>query len=142
MPPSETFDDFKSKQPGFVANWTETNTGSAGSTATATKAASANNTHFLCGLIVACKETTSSSNPPTVTCNVKDGTTPGTGISFGFTAGSNDDYDTNGGPVVINFGAPIQFTEGNAITVELTGASMQQTSSVSFWGFTSSIRVN
>ena len=140
MSPTKSLHDFQSGSPGVIAEWTEANTGSAGGTATATKAAATGETHFLCGLIVACKESTTTANPPTVTCNVKDGTSPGTIISFGFTGGSTDDYDTNGGPVVINFGAPIQFTEGQAITVELTGATMYETSSVSFWGFTSNYR--
>ena len=120
----------------FVSTWTETNTGSAGGTATATHSGETGKSHYLCGLIVSSKETTTASNPPTVTCNVKDGSTPGTIISFGFTAASTDDYDVSGGPQAINFTNPIMITAGQDLTVELTGASMQATSSVSFWGFT------
>ena len=118
----------------FVSTWTETNTGSAGGTATATHSGETGVSHYLCGLIVSCKETTASSTPITVTCNVKDDSTAI--ISFGFTSASTDDYDTNGNPAAINFTNPIKITVGEDLTVELTGAAMTTTSSVSFWGFT------
>ena len=118
----------------FVSTWTETNTGSAGGTATATHSGETGVSHYLCGLIVSSKETTTSSNPPLLTCNVKDDSS--TIISFNLVATSADDYDTTGGPQAINFTNPIMITAGNDLTVELTGASMYETSSVNFWGFT------
>lgn len=119
----------------FVATWTEKDD-ETGDTASATKAAEAGKSHYLCGIMAGCSDY-GSAQPDSLVCTVKDGTSPGAIIKFPFTSAGTDDYDPTGGPVAINFTNPIQFTEGQAITVEVTGAVTNNVAYVNFWGFTS-----
>ena len=133
------------------ATWTETASATGGSTVTASHAAEAGKTHYLCGLIVSC-DMGQAQPPETVEVQVRDGPVFG-GIDimeFRFTSGSQKlDTTSNatyasptGGPVVINFAHPIRITEGNLVNCS---ADPQDTTdavetNVTIWGFTATDR--
>ena len=119
-----------------ASTWTETASAS-NATATASHAAVVGKSHFLCGVLVSCKDY-SSVQPVTLTVTVKDDTTAI--LQMAATSSGHDDYDPTGNPVVLNFASPIQITEGKAVSVEVAGATMYETSYANIWGFTSATR--
>ena len=133
------------------ATWTETASATGADTCTASHAAEAGKTHYLCGLIVSC-DMGQAQPPETVEVKVRDGPVFGGTdiIEFRFTSGSQK-LDTTtyatyasptGGPVVINFAHPIRITEGNLVkcSVDPQDTTVAVESNVTIWGFTATDR--
>lgn len=138
--PSETLHDFKSKTPGFVSEWTETTGPTAGSPLSVTKAASANNSHFITGIIVTSFVADGGAQDDLV-IELKDGTTVLLKFNMlSLVQGAGED-DT-GAAVNLNFPSPIQITEGAAASVVMTGQTGYASGCINIIGFTSSVRVS
>ena len=134
--PSETLHDFKSKTPGFVTEWTVTDTSDDNDDeVTCTKTAEAGKTHFV-----------------TFVCTSTDDTSTAAGGSIRATlSGSSSgtklimwpsEADGGGAPAYLNFAAPIQFSENENVVFssDMDGSTDQVTFTVG--GFTSSVRVS
>ena len=129
--------------PQSVATWTVTATGSGASTITATKAAEADKTHFLCGFCVSTDFLTSY-DPETSRVLIKDGTDIIFQTSIGASAHrAQTNIHANGpGPVIVNFSTPIQITEGALVSISVNpSGSNSAGTDANIWGFTNDTRI-
>ena len=138
--------------PQYVSTWTETASATGADTCTASHAAEAGKTHYLCGLIASC-DMGHAQPPETVEVQVRDGPLFGGTdiIEFRFTSGSQKlDTTTNetyasptGSPLVINIAQPIMITEGNLVncSVDPQDTTDAVESNVTIWGFTNETRI-
>ena len=112
----------------FISTWTETATASS-ATATATHAAESNKSHYITGF--AGTGWNSMTAAGTITILIKDDTT----TIMTFYSQNGPSADGNG--ITHSFSSPIQVTEGNPCSVEVTDDSSGDSVAANLWGFTS-----
>ena len=138
MAPTRTIHDFKTGSPGFITEWTETTGPTAGSPLSLTKAASADNSHFITGIIVTSFVADGGAQDDLV-IELKEGTEVLLKFNMlSLVQGAGED-DT-GAAVNLSFPAPIQIAEGAAASVVMTGQTGYAVGCINIMGFTSNYR--
>tara|TARA_Y100000310_G_C20075143_1_gene531235 strand:- start:42 stop:461 length:420 start_codon:yes stop_codon:yes gene_type:complete len=138
--PSDTLDIFRSGIPGFVTEWTLTDTSDDDDDEVAcSKPAEAGMTHFITHLCVSSDSTTSSEGG-SVKATLSGGSS---GLWLEFWQAGAGGFFSNGAPAGLEFSAPIQFGENESVvfTSELIDANNDQVT-FTMSGFTSSVRIS
>ena len=131
-----TLHDFKSGTPGFITEWTVTDTSTIdGDAVTCTKAGETGKTHFV--TFITCS-TNNTEADGTLVGKLWDGEIPGSG-SVGLKL-EVWPVEQDGTPSIFNFSSPIQMTEGNEINFHGEISSGDQCT-FTVGGFTSEYRV-